>query len=97
MASILKTGYLFKHLSMVLLLAAFCFTSKAQEKHTGMGTGGTTHSEQADAYRSTYEKPSGYDVPDGGLISQPWVWTLVTAGIVLAIGVIYKANTDNQV
>ncbi len=81
----------------VALFLGFFLAGKAQDqKHAPMGLGGTSHAEQAQDYRRFIEQPSGYDVPRGCLFTQPWVWTLTTAGLVLLIGVIYKSKTDQD-
>ncbi|HEY0053742.1 MAG TPA: hypothetical protein VGB63_00165 [Pedobacter sp.] len=87
-----------KRTMTVALFLSFFLSGKAQQnqEHAPMGLGGTSHSEQAQDYRRFIEEPSGYDVPRGGLHTQPWVYTLTAAGLVLLIGVIYKSKTDQD-
>lgn len=96
MTSFSKTGKTVRNALMATMLLAWCTMAMAQENQTPQGTGGTSHSEQAQDYRRNIEKPSGYDVPRGGLITQPWVWTLAAAGLVLFIGLLYKNKTDRE-
>ena len=80
-----------------LLLMTFSLTGYAQHKQAGQGAEErSSHSEQSQDYRRNFEKPSGYDTPKGGLMTQPWVWTLTAAVLVLIIGYIYKSNTDKD-
>jgi hypothetical protein len=96
MASFSRLSNGLKHVMIAVLLLAFSFAGNAQENQTPQGTGGTSHSEQSQDYRRNIEKPSGYDVPRGGLATQPWVWALAAAGLVLLIGLIYKSKTDPE-
>ena len=81
---------------LVFLLFACSIIVQAQNSQVPQGTGGTSHTEQSQDYRRGFEERSGYDVPSGSLITQPWVWTLVAAGITLLIGLIYKNKTDRE-
>ena len=82
---------------VTVLLLTVSLTVNAQEHHPAQGAErGSSHSEQSQDYRRFIEKPSGYDTPRGGLITQPWVWTLTAAGLVLVIGFIYKTNSDRD-
>jgi hypothetical protein len=87
---------LLKRSSLVILLFACSLIVQAQNSHVPQGTGGSSHTEQSQAYRRNFEESSGYDVPSGSLITQPWVWTLVAAGITLFIGLLYKNKTDRE-
>ncbi len=84
-------------LAMVaVLLLTFSLTTNAQEHHAAMGAGHGTAQSGQQSYREFIEKPSGYDTPKGGLLTQPWVWTLTAAGLVLLTGFIYKSNSDRD-
>lgn len=81
---------------VVFLLVVACLAAYAQNGHTPQGAGNPSHSNQSQDYRQNIEKRSGYDVPNGGPLTQPWVWTLAAAALVLFIGFIYKGKTDRE-